>query len=310
MRKFSLILTISALAIALFASCQKEVSVLTPNGEKVTASVVKSFEKKYPHATNVVWENKAPYWVAHFDLPQTKAAPTTVKPQNSTWFDNNGNWQMSEHDIDFDKLPQAVQDSFNSSKYTSWEKDDINTLERDGVIELYMIEVEQKDPKTGEEIEMELYYTADGILTKEVPATEDHTDLIPEDLPEVIISDLKARYGEFEPIEAELEEGEFEVEILADGRVYELKYILDPLEWLSTEYDITVDEVPAQIMEMLKERITNIDDYEIDDIELKESKDGSKTYEFEFELKDGLESEIDEIELTIIEKDGKFEFKD
>lgn len=71
MKKFSLLLTITAFAVAMFASCQKDEVIMTTTGEKVSTAVVKSFEKKYPNASNVVWENKAPYWVAHFDLPKT-----------------------------------------------------------------------------------------------------------------------------------------------------------------------------------------------------------------------------------------------
>ena len=294
MKKFLTIMLAVLMALPFMASCQKEEATLTTNGETVSKIVVKSFEKKYPTATNVIWENKSPYWVAHFDMPTTKAVAADPRT-NSTWFDNSGNWQMSEHDIDYAELPQPIKDSFEASKYAAWEKDDVQTLERDGVIALYMIEVEQDNGK--EEIEIELYYTADGILTKEVPATEDHTDLIPEELPAAIVDDLKAKYGEFEAIEAEMEDGEFEVEILAEGRVYELKYIMEPFQWISTEYDITPEELPAEILNLIKENVQNFEGFEFDDIEIVETKDG-KSYEIELENK----TTDEEIEILINEK--------
>ena len=294
MKKILSFMGAALLALPFMVACQKDDVTLTTDGQKVSEVVVKSFERKYPDAENVMWENKAPYWVAHFDRPATKAVAADPRT-NSTWFDNNGNWQMSEHDIDYAALPQAIRDAFEASRYATWEKDDVQSLERDGVIELYMIEVESDNGK--EEIEMELYFTAEGILTKEVPATEDHTDLIPEELPAAIIDDLKARYGEFEAVEAEEEDGEFEVEILAAGRVYELKYIVEPLQWLSTEYDIALEELPAELLELIRKAVPNLDGFEADDVEVTETEKGN-SYEIELEN----ETTDEEIEILINEK--------
>ena len=82
-----------------------------------------------------------------------------------------------------------------------------------------MIEVEQG------ELEMELYFTKDGVLTKEVPPTEDHTDFIPVDIPEAVKADLEKRFPGYELLEAEEEDGEFEVEVIESksGLVYEFE---------------------------------------------------------------------------------------
>ena len=296
MKKLFRTFTVAALVISLLASCQKDEfngNAETVDGKKVTENVVKSFNKKYPGASNVIWENKAPYWVAHFDLKKTKAATANTRT-NSTWFDDQGNWQMSEHDIDYEALPAAIRNAFEASKYASWKKDDVQTLERDGVIELYMIEVEQENGK--EEIEMELYYTTDGVLTKEVPSSDDHTNLIPEELPEKVKADLDRRFEKYELIEVEKEEDEFEVEVLFNGNDYELKYDVD-LNWVETEYDIELNAVPANVLDVLKKTVANLEEFEIDDIEVTETKDGL-VYEFELEHKKTDE----EIEIRINDK--------
>ena len=74
MKKLMKLVSVVILSLAVLVSCQKDDSLnTTVDGQKVTASVVKSFDKKYPDATNVIWEKKAPYWLAHFDLKGTSS---------------------------------------------------------------------------------------------------------------------------------------------------------------------------------------------------------------------------------------------
>lgn len=280
-------MTAALLAVPFMVSCQKENATLTTDGQKVSDIVVKSFEKKYPNAENVSWETRSSYWVAHFDLPSTKAAEAGA---NSTWFDNGGNWQMSEMDIDYAALPEAVRTAFEATRYADWVKDDVETLERNGVICLYVIEVEKKIGR--EEFEMELYFTADGILTREVPADEDHSDLIPEELPEALKDLLEQEYHGYLCVEAELEDGHFEVEILFEGKVFELKYTAS-LDWVSTEYEALFDELPKEIQEIVNRELGERLGFEIDDIDVIKTGLG-------FSYKIELENETTDEEIKII----------
>lgn len=278
MKRMLNFMCVALAAVTAMSSCNKD-NYVTTSGEKVSEVVVRSFEQRYPDARNVVWETKSTYWVAHFDLP-TKAA-SAIDRDNTTWFDNNGAWQMSEHEIAYQALPQAVRTAFESGKYAGWEKDDINVLTREGVVELYVIEVEKEIGD--EDFDMELYYTEDGILTKEVPSSDDHTDLIPEVLPQAVLDDLAKRFPEYQCIEAEFEDNYFEVEIFFGKKVYELNYTKDCV-WQMTKSELSLNEVPAVVTDALKAGVADLEKYEFDEIELIENADG-KFYRFELEHK-------------------------
>ena len=293
MKKLFRTFTVAALVISMLASCQKDEvngNAETIDGKKVTENVVNSFNKKYPGATNVMWENKVPYWIAHFDLNKTRSIEIEPR-ENTTWFDEEGNWCMAEHDIEYIALPETVKAAFESTEYALWKIDEVEILEREGVIELYVIEVEKQD--SSKEMEIELYYSADGILVKEVADQEEREELIPFELPENIIADLEKGFPGYELIEADEEDDLFEVKIMSAGRVYELTYD-EHLNWLSTEYDICIEEVPENILDALYQAIVIPEGFEAEEVEVTENRDGI-IYEFEFE-NDKLDKEI---ELTI-----------
>ena len=153
-------------ALSLFASCQKETGSGGPG--TIPQSVLNQFASLYPTATNVQWTTKGnDYAIATFTLTNTKANGA----QNSAWFAlQSGSWGMTETEILFDQLPEAVKTAFNASEYAQapWYLDDqeIDVIYRgEGQETLYVIEVEQRD--NNQTIEMKLYYTADGTLTKE-----------------------------------------------------------------------------------------------------------------------------------------------
>ena len=90
-----------------------------------------------------------------------------------------------------------------------------------------------------------------------------------------------------------MDDDEFEVEVLFNGNDFELTYDAH-LNWLSTEYEIGLEAVPAIVLDALKNEVTNLQDFEIDDIDVTETKDGS-VYEFELEN----EKTDEEIEIKI-----------
>jgi len=127
----------------------------------VPAELQNAFSSKYPNAANVKWESKSGYYVADFyDGYETSA-----------WFTQDGKWQMTETDIPYDALPQAVKTSFEATEYkTSWRIDDVDKLERESVETVYVIEVEKQNQ------ELDLYYSEEGVLIKSVVDTDDDRD--------------------------------------------------------------------------------------------------------------------------------------
>ena len=123
----------------------------------VPVELQSTFSAKYPNATNVEWENKYGYYVADFYAGH----------EASAWFTQDGKWQMTETDIPYNALPQAVKTSFEKSEYASWKQDDVDKLERTGVETIFVIEVENQNQ------EIDLYYSADGTLIKSIVDTDD-----------------------------------------------------------------------------------------------------------------------------------------
>ena len=136
----------------------------------ISAEAQQAFSAKYPSATNVEWENKNGYSVADF---------RSDNRDRSAWFDSFGSWYMTETEIRFSDLPQAVQNAFNASEYATWRVDDVDMLERQGVETVYVIEAETY--QNGDDTSVDLYYSADGVLVRTVvdgAANNDYIDMI------------------------------------------------------------------------------------------------------------------------------------
>lgn len=175
----------------------------------VPAELQSAFSSKFPNAANVKWETKSGYYVADFYDGY----------EASAWFTQDGKWQMTETDIPYNALPQAVKMSFENSEYASWKRDDIDKLERTGVETVFVIEVEKQNQ------EVDLYYSADGTLIKSIVDTDDdNSEHLPVQLteamknfinekPEAVNNTLNNQYGEYRFDEAEYIEK-------ADGSIY------------------------------------------------------------------------------------------
>lgn len=127
------------------------------NSIAVPTELQNAFSSKYPNAANVKWETKSGYYVADFYDGY----------EASAWFTQDGKWQMTETDIPYSALPQAVKTSFEKSEYASWKQDDVDKLERTGVETIFVIEIENQNQ------EIDLYYSADGTLIKSIVDTDD-----------------------------------------------------------------------------------------------------------------------------------------
>lgn len=148
MRKNSIFILLALLGL-LFMACDKDDDSYMPDA-KVTAA----FNQQYKDAKQVEWEQKGKYQTVEFRLNETEM---------EAWYDNNGKWLMTESDILFTALPEAVKNTFATDEYASWQKEDVDKLERaDREMAVYVIEVEQGAR------EMDLYYNEDGTFIKAV----------------------------------------------------------------------------------------------------------------------------------------------
>ena len=77
------------------------------NSIAVPTELQNAFASKYPNAANVKWETKCGYYVADFYDGY----------EASAWFTQDGKWQMTETDIPYNALPQAVKTSFEKSEF-------------------------------------------------------------------------------------------------------------------------------------------------------------------------------------------------
>jgi hypothetical protein len=166
-------LFIAALAVIAFSSCDKDIVV--PNPDVNPAQ--EAFNTLYPTAYDVTWSVRNGYDVADFMLGGTTTR-ANYDDQNATdrlaeaWFTTDGGWQMTETDIRYTDLPDAVKRAFEASEYDAWRVDDVDKLENPNTETMYVIDVELGNQ------ERDLYYSADGVLVKDiaddVPGEDDH----------------------------------------------------------------------------------------------------------------------------------------
>jgi len=114
---------------------------------KAPVEVTKAFNQKFPNATSVKWvkENEHEY-EANFKWNGVKYAAN---------YSDKGEWLETETTIEFNKLPEKVQQAFNTAHKTEKIKAVAKIENSKGEIK-YEIEL-KKGKKT-----IELFYTADG----------------------------------------------------------------------------------------------------------------------------------------------------
>lgn len=199
-----------------------------------------AFSAKYPNVANVKWESKSGYYVADFYDGY----------EASAWFTQDGTWQMTETDIPYTALPQAVKTSFEASEYKSWEIDDVDKLEREGFEIVYVIEVENQNQ------EMDLYYSQEGVLVKSVVDTDDDRDdqYLPDQnakLTKEMNDFLNIKYPGFKLVEIDVEDdgkyaGYTEVDI-THGSIGKEVLFDKSGEWVLTSWEVRFNTLPEPV---------------------------------------------------------------
>ena len=176
MKKFA-VLMLALASLGAMTGCDDD-----DDSVKVPAAVQDTFGRMFPGAGHVEWAGKQGYLVAEF-----REGGTDMQ----AWFDAAGKWYMTEEDVPYALLPQAVRTAFESGEYAAWHVDDADKLTREGLETVYVLEVEQRDA------EYELVYSEDGVLLRAVPDADgdrDHGDMLPQELPQAVKDFIGRKY--------------------------------------------------------------------------------------------------------------------
>lgn len=239
---------------------------------------------RYPDATNVKWSSKNGYTIAKFNRLATRSA--NLEYDYSVWFNGTGTWCMTESEVTYNALPEAVKTAFEASEYAAWKIDDIDKLERAGMETFYVIEVETKSGNI--EKEADIYFSETGAVIKVVLDVEDdydYEDYLPADVQAVLKSFISQKYPGAVIMDTEYDDGEIEVEIVHEWRGKDV-YFSKANVWLRTKWDVRKSEIPAAVMNQLN---ISYPSWKIDDAEYVETPSGSW---FAIELEKG-DAEVD-----------------
>ena len=209
-----------------------------------------AFSQKYPGSVPE-WKTRSNYYIADFRDQSYEA---------EAWFTSDAIWLMTETDIPYAALPEAVKNALQNSEYSTWYRDDADMLERKGLEPVYVLEVEQCSR------EMDLYYNAEGILIKAMEDYEDDSEsYLPIELPEGVKNFLQEKYAESKIVETDREHGRLEVDIIHHGVVKEVVFD-DSGNWLSTSREIGWNSLPEVVKIAIQREISNnYVGYEADD---------------------------------------------
>lgn len=254
--KLKTLFLLLTLPVTLFSACDSDDD--NTNSDNVPEEVRNTFAEKYPSAINMEWENKGLYKVVEFTYNNMEA---------EAWFDSNGTWYMTETDLPYNLLPQAVKDSFQASEYSTWKIDDIDMLERKDSEAIYIIEAEQQNN------EMDLYYSTEGILIKTI-ADYDNTDYeshLPQTIPTEIKTFIETKYPKARIIETEYEKNKIEIDIIHDNTGKEVVFDTNA-QWLYTSWDVKISALPRAVLNIMDN--AEYTGYHIDDAEFVETSQG------------------------------------
>lgn len=286
------ILLLPLLAGLLLAACSEGGEHPT---QPLTQLAQQNLLNKYPAAQNISWQTKGDYVVATFTLSSEASAnkTTTTGGTLAAWFDTTGAWRMTETDIPFSALPEAVRTAFHNSEYGQWTVDDVDELDRDGVEKIYVIEV--KGTQSGREVEIDLYYSADGVLIKTVQdsgADYDYSDYIP--ALDGTLAGANAAWQQYVTTnypnaritDIDYEMGEIEADIIDANRVpRELTFDASGT-WLRTKTEIhSLSQVPTAVQQALA--ASQYSSYYVDDIDHYQTSADGEYYLFDLESAQG-----------------------
>lgn len=128
--------------------------------KELPAKIQAAFEKMYPQAVNVEWEQMAGCYVAKFVMDNREI---------DVWFDENAQWVMTENDVEsLEKVPAPVAEAFMESIMSSMRLKDVRIITFPKHPTIIVIEVEVYNSNE----EFQLFYSPDGKLQQQLNVSE------------------------------------------------------------------------------------------------------------------------------------------
>lgn len=269
--KLKMYLALLAMGMLSLQSCSDDDDGLP--GSKVPEAVRTAFENSFPNTAHLSWETKSvlqgQYYKAEFNNKSDNGYKTEA------WYTADGSWYMTETEMPYNAIPQAIRTAFESSEYASWKKDnEVERIERAGTREelIYILEVE-----SSKDVDMDLHYSADGVLIKAVNDdgngdgnNESLLPDVPADMMAAVKEFVRKNYPEARIIEVERENGRIEVDIIHEKQNKEIVFSTG-YEWISTSWD--VQALPVKVTDAIA--ASQYSGYRVDDAEYVETPAGS-----------------------------------
>lgn len=283
MWKYTFFVSALAVSTCIATGCSDDEDGRPPVTNPVSAEVQASFAEQFPGARDVEWEVRGTYAVADFSYADSQSGGWV---SSTAWYSQtDGTWLMSEYDLRFERLPEAVKTAFQQSEYAGWHVDDVDLIRRDGVTLLYVIEVEQGGQ------EMDLYYAEDGVLVKALADTDgrhDYSDLIPATPTGSVQEFIQSRYPGARIVEIDADDGLTEVELIDADHVLREAVFNRSGEWLYTQTEVRRADLPATVTDAWNASEYAADNgYRLDDIDYYETASDGNYYRLELESRYG-----------------------
>lgn len=281
-------------SVLFFSSCDNDDRPFFADGGSgnIPTQIIEEFNAQFPGASNVVWTTKAGYAVVDFYWNGSRISDALRN--HTAWYAlQSGILGMTEREIRLADLPEKVKTAFYASEYgqAPWVADDeVDVLTRNDASEvLYVIDVEKKEE--GIETDVDLYYTSEGILVKEVIDADDNKDYqeyLPQTPSNTVESWLKENYPDARIIDLDNEDGGTEVEFISGNLKHEA-FFNRAQAWVytKTEYKFrNIDEVkdiPSQVIVALKSTSAYLEGTHVEEAEKYETEVSGTFYCFELE---------------------------
>ena len=284
MKKLLSVCLLSVALMGTLAACSdddKQSPNFPPGTSEVPESILSQFNADYPDAQDVTWTQDGEYYTASFSEDGSS--------HNQAWYERDGRWGMTQYEIPFDRLPAAVAEAFAATEYgqsgSDWRVDrEVDVLERrDGTETLYIIEVERG------ETEVDLYYTADGVLVKEIldaAPDKNYGEYLPQTPDGTLQSWLEQRFPGYRLVDLDTEDGGLEVEIVHNRQKCEVFFTRSG-EWLyyKAELSYPVSQVPEEVWAAVEASDAMQQGAWVDEVEMYVVNDGgTETVYYCFEL--------------------------